>query len=115
MSQVAGSGWLPLSYIVTMDDSIVKLNDEQLNQLENLASLRYSISEIELMLHIPSGLLKRTITNEESDEHKRYVAGKFMAQISYRMAVKNAADHGQEWAIKIMNDWSMKQNEEDLM
>lgn len=98
-----------------MEDSIIRLNEEQLNQLESLASLKFTVSEIEHMLHIPPGVLRRSIANEDSQEHQRYIAGKLTSQISYRMKVKSAANLGEDWAVKIMEDWAMKQNEEDLM
>lgn len=98
-----------------MEDGIIILNEEQLNQLESLASLKFTISEIELMFHIPPGALRRSIANEESLEHQRYIAGKLISQLTYRQSVQKAANNGEDWAIKIMEDWGMKQNEEDMM
>lgn len=89
-------------------------NDEILAQIENYASMKFSISEIATLLHLDYEQLRRQIAAPADPIRSAYEAGKLKGQLKYREKIRLKAEEGEVWAISILERWEKKQLEEEL-
>ena len=76
---------------------------------------KFSLSEIATMLMINIMELRMALQNPKSDIALAYNAGKVSSQIKRREKILELAEQGNEWAIKILDGYEVKQTEEELM
>jgi len=94
---------------------ITILSAEDLKNLEHYAELKFSLSEIATMLLIDVVQLRLAIQDPKSDISLAYNAGKLKSQIKRREAVLKAANNGAEWAINLLDQYEIRQKEDELM
>lgn len=95
--------------------SITLLTEEDLEHIKHWAELKFSLSEIATMLMIDIMELRMALQNPKSDIALAYNAGKVSSQIKRREKILELAEQGNEWAIKILDGYEVKQTEEELM
>lgn len=95
--------------------TITLLTAEDLEHIKHWAELRFSLSEIATMLMVDVIELRMALQNPKSDIALAYNAGKVASQIKRREKILELAEQGNEWAIKILDGYEVKQTEEELM
>jgi hypothetical protein len=95
--------------------SITILKEEDLENIRHWAELRFSLSEIATMLMVDMSELRLALQNPKSDISIAYNSGKVSSQIKRREKLLELANAGNEWAIKILDGYEVKQTEEELM
>lgn len=95
-------------------NAMEELTKEQLQTIKSLAALRYTITQIALMLEIQVSSFRKEMMNIDSEIYKAYTSGKLESQINYRNTVKKLAESGEPWAIHLIEKWDIAQNEEEL-
>lgn len=95
-------------------NSIVNLSQQQLADLKKLAILRYTISDIALMLDVPVKALRLRLADQQSPEFKAYNTGCLESEIAMRDRVRIDAERGEEWAIKQIEKWKTEQLADQL-
>lgn len=103
-----------VNFIGKEDVSIVVLLEKQLQDLRKLAALRYTISEIALMLDVPVEALRLRMTDRASPEYRAYAAGCLESEIPHRDRVRKEAENGEEWAIRMIEKWKTAQQADEL-
>lgn len=103
---------------VTITDAsgaeIVNLSEKSLSDLRKLAALRYTLSEIAIMLGVSVSALRLRMTDNTSPEYLAYTAGCLDSEIVYRDRVRIEAERGEEWAIKMLEKWKVSQLSDQL-
>lgn len=94
--------------------SVVYLSQQQLADLKKLAVLRYTISDIALMLDVPVKALRLRLADQQSAEFKAYTGGCLESEIAVRDRVRIDAERGEEWAIKQVEKWKTEQLADQL-
>lgn len=103
-----------VSFIGKEDVSIVVLLEKQLQDLRKLASMRFTISEIALMLDVPVEALRYRMADKTSPEYRAYTAGCLESETAYRDRVRIEAERGEEWAIRMIEKWKTAQQADEL-
>lgn len=98
-----------------MNRTITILTPENLQELEHYAELRYSISQIAIMLHLDVAEFRVALMDPSSDIAEAYNAGKLKSSIKRRETILEAANKGAEWAIKLLDQYEIDQKEDELM
>ena len=98
-----------------MKKSITLLTQEDLDHIKHWAELKFSISEIATMLMVDVVEIRMALQDQKSDIAIAYNAGKVYSQIKRREKILELAEKGNEWAIKILDGYEVKQTEEELM
>ena len=98
-----------------MKRTITILTQEDYDHIQHWAELRFSISEIATMLMVDVVELRMALQDPRSDTSIAYNAGKVSSQIKRREKILELANNGNEWAIKILDGYEVKQTEEELM
>jgi IS30 family transposase len=98
-----------------MKKSITLLTQEDLDHIKHWAELKFSISEIATMLMVDVVEIRMALQDQKSDIAIAYNAGKVSSQIKRREKILELAEKGNEWAIKILDGYEVKQTEEELM
>lgn len=93
--------------------SILSLDD--LENIRHYAELRYSLTQIATMLTVDVGQLRLAILNPKSDVAMAYNSGKLLSSVKRREVILDAAEKGQEWAIKMLDMYEIDQREDELM
>lgn len=83
-------------------------------QIREYASLRYTISQIAIMMGIDVEELRMKISDKDSVISRAYHAGILDSQRKYRESIKKKAESGCVWAITIIEKWERQQKEEEL-
>jgi hypothetical protein len=99
---------------VSDDKNYTLLSDEELDTLETYASLKYTLYEISLMMDLDISELRRRMMNKNDPVYRRYTSGKLKSEMKFRMAVLKKAESGKQWAIGQLEEWKMKQTEDEL-
>jgi hypothetical protein len=99
---------------VSDDNNYTLLTDEDLDTLETYASLKYSLYEISLMMDLDVDELRQRMMNKNDPIFRRYTAGKLKSELKFRMAVLKKAESGEQWAVQQLEEWKMKQTEDEL-
>lgn len=94
---------------------ITLLNENDLENIRHWAELKYSLTQIAIMLTVDVGQLRVAIQNPKSDVSLAYNSGKLLSSVKRREAVLEAANNGAEWAIKILDGYDIDQTEDELM
>ena len=81
------------------------LSETQLAEIQKNAGLRFTLSEIALMVDIPVEEFRRRVNDPEDELAKVYTKGKKLQKL---------AEGGNAWAIRILESKSIKQQEEEL-
>lgn len=89
-------------------------NAKDLEDVKKLAGIRYRISQIARAIGVPESELRRLLSVKESDVATAYEEGKILGEMKYRMTTQQAADRGEEWAIRMIERWEMEQRKEEL-
>jgi hypothetical protein len=83
--------------------------DNELDLIEEYASLFFSIDEISVMLNINSEELRREIRNGESARAKAYKKGRLKTEVELRRTTKQFAEKGSPQAEALMIEYNKKQ------
>ncbi len=86
-----------------------------MENIRHWAELKFSISEIATMLMVDVAELRIALQDPKSDVAISYNAGKVSSQVKRREKILELAEQGNEWAIKILDGYEIKQTEEELM
>lgn len=70
------------------------LSDEDLKQLEENASLMFTINEIAIILKIPAKELHDLVLNDKSPEHEYFHRGRLKAEAAVRKSIYDLAMNG---------------------
>lgn len=95
--------------------TITLLTEQNLEEIRNLAALRYSISQIALMIGVDVAEFRLALQNPDSDISRAYNSGKLMSTIKRRKKLLELADRGSEWAMKLLDRYENNQREDELM
>ena len=90
----------------------MKLNKEQLENLEKLAGLQFSIKEIAITLGVKPADLKKMIAVESSRAYIRYERGRIQVEAEVRKAIQQMAKQGSTPAQKQMMEIILRNKEE---
>ena len=101
-------------YFCSMNKSKTPLSETQLQKIQDDAGMRFTISEIALMLDMPVEEFRRRVNDPEDELAKAYTRGKLEAERKYREKLQQLAEGGNAWAIRILESKSIKQQEEEL-
>ena len=91
------------------------MNQEDLENIKHWAELRYTLSQIAIMLMVDVAELRLAIQDRKSDIALAYNAGKLQSSIKRREKLLEMANNGSEFAIKILDSYEVEQIEEELM
>lgn len=87
----------------------MELSSEQLNEIEELASIFCSIDEIALLINVNDAELRREIRNKSSIAAIHYFRGKLTTQVKLRRQTKLFAEKGSPQAEQTMKQLYDKQ------
>lgn len=90
------------------------MTDDDINKVREYAKLRYTLTEIAIMVNVPLDEVMLRMQNHSDPFYTAYMGGKLESQQAYREAVLKAAENGEEWASFIIEKWNIKQREEEL-
>jgi len=90
------------------------LSETQLKKIQEDAGMRFTISEIALMLEMPVEEFRRRVNDPDDELAKAYTRGKLDAERKYREKLQKLAEGGNAWAIRILESKTIKQQEEEL-
>ena len=99
---------------VPMNVTKTPLSETQLAEIQKNAGLRFTLSEIALMVDIPVEEFRRRVNDPEDELARVYTKGKLEAERLYREKLQKLAEGGNAWAIRILESKSIKQQEEEL-
>lgn len=94
---------------------ITLLTQDDLDKIKHYAELKFSLSQIATMLTVDVAQLRVSIMDPKSDVAMAYNAGKLLSSVKRRETIFAAAEKGQEWAIKLMDQYEIDQIEDELM
>lgn len=103
-----------LGIFVPMIMSKTPLSETQLQKIQEDAGMRFTISEIALMLEIPVEEFRRRVNDPDDELAKAYTRGKLETERKYREKLQKLAEGGNAWAIRILESKTIKQQEEEL-
>lgn len=95
--------------------NVLVLEPDTLREIEHLAELRFSLSQIATMVHVDVVALRLAIAGGRSEIAEAYNAGRLRSAIARREALLTAANNGEEWAIRLLDKYEIDQREEELM
>lgn len=95
------------------DDEIRTLLPEELELVKHYAELKFSYSQIATMLLLDVVAFRRQMEDPESKLARAYAAGKLLSQVKRREMLLREAEKGHEWAIRLLDQYEIKQNEEE--
>ena len=93
---------------------IKDITKEDLADIQKLATLKYTITQIALMKDICVSEFKKAMLDTGSQVYAAYTAGKLEGQLAYRYNVLSQAKAGQQWAIEMLERWEIAQKEEEF-
>lgn len=85
-----------------------------LENVKKMAGLRFRISQIARSIDVPEGELRRLLSVKESAVSAAYEEGKLLGELKYKQTTQQAAERGEEWAIRMIERWEMEQRKEEL-
>lgn len=83
--------------------------DNELNLIEEYASLYLTISEISILLDLNEEELRREVRGGKTDRAKAYLKGKLQTELELRKSTKQFAEKGSPQAESLMNEYAIKQ------
>lgn len=95
--------------------NITILTESDYENIEHWAALRYSISQIALMLNIDIAELRMAMQNPSSEVARRYNSGKLKSSIKRREKLLEMAEKGSIWAMQTLDGYEVNQREDELM
>lgn len=98
----------------TADGIVWTPTADDLQNVNKLAMLRYPIRKIALSIGVPESEFRRQLTIADTPLSQTYHSGKIQSELTYRNKVREMAERGEEWAIKIIERWAMDQTKEEL-
>lgn len=87
--------------------------EADLVNIRHLARLRYKISQIALIIEVRESEFRKRLVTPEDSVSRAYHAGKLESQLKYREAVQREAEHGEEWAVHVIERWDMEMSKEE--
>lgn len=98
----------------TPDGVIWTPTPADLETVTKLSMLRYPVRKIALFLAVPEREFRRLLAFPETPLAQAYHSGKIQSELAYRDKVRQQAERGEEWAIKIIERWGMEQTKQEL-
>ena len=95
--------------------NITILTESDYENIEHWAALRYSLSQIALMLNIDVAELRMAMQNPSSEVARRYNSGKLKSSIQRREKLVEMAEKGSIWAMQTLDGYEVNQREDELM
>lgn len=89
-------------------------SEAELQQVSDLANLRYPISKISIIMRIPIREFCRQVSVPGNPVEQAYQRGKLSSEIKYRQSVKEQAEKGIQWAVEMVQLWDIEQKKEEL-
>jgi len=80
-------------------------SEEQLNEIQSMASLFFTPEEIAINIEVDPSDFALCIKSESGPAYKRFMAGRFSADVELRKAVQQAALNGSSPAQQILINW----------
>lgn len=105
--------WLFFYSFANMKEILI-VTEADLKDIEHLAELRFTISQIATMKHLDVAAFRMAVTAGNTDIAEAYNAGKLRSVVARRESILKAANAGEEWAIKILDGYEVSQTEEEL-
>ena len=93
---------------------IKDISREDLETIKKLAMLKYTITQIALLIGVCVADFRKSMLDTGSEVYKAYNAGKLEGQLAYRSNVLSQAQSGQQWAVEMLEKWEISQKEEEL-
>lgn len=87
---------------------------KDLDDVKKMASIRFRISQIARAIAVPESELRRLLAVKESPVATAYEEGKILGEMKYKQTTQQAAERGEEWAIRMVERWEMEQRKEEL-
>lgn len=87
---------------------------DDVENVRALSLLHYKLSDIALILEVPEDEMRRHITIQDSPVFKAYHRGRLESEHNVRTRVTQAAERGEEWAIKQTEAWDRERLKEEL-
>lgn len=84
-------------------------SDEQINQIQEYASLFLTIDEIAILLDVDICEFKKVVLSKKHPVYKAYNKGKLLTKIELRKNVIKMAKHGSPQAELLTEDYIKKQ------
>lgn len=88
------------------------LSEEQLNEIQSMASLFFTPEEIAVNIEVDPSDFLLSIKSQYGQAYKRFMAGRFSAEVELRKAVQQAALNGSSPAQQIMINWQNRLSNE---
>lgn len=98
----------------TAEGTIWTPTAEDLQNVSKLSMLRYPIVKIALALGVPAGEFRRLLAVTDGPLAQAYYSGKLQSELTYREKVRQMAERGEEWAVKMVEHWEMEQAKQEL-
>ena len=89
------------------------ITESQIQQVQELSSLFFSLEEISLLTLIDIEELRREVQFGKTDLSRAYWNGKLTTLKTMRASVKTNAEKGNSMANFIMNEWLKEMNESE--
>jgi hypothetical protein len=86
----------------------MKLNDEQLSEIESMASYFFSGEEIAIVLDVDVDDLTDALSDDETDAYRAYQKGRLKSKLELRKSILTLAKQGsgpaQSLALRMLDD-----------
>lgn len=83
----------------------MNLTEDQLKEIESMASLFFSPEEIAQNIEVDPDEFLLLLKSQAGDAFTRYMRGRLSSEVDLRRAIQQAALHGSTPAQQMMRDW----------